>query len=114
MTAEKILQIYNSEKQKLLNVALKNNGRKYGVTDVDIECVLDDLPLKVINSKATFENTNKLKSYLYTSLHRNIAVMYARKRIDNMPPLTDNERQRNYQLAKDIVNYNRSIKKSPD
>lgn len=110
MTKEEIVTSYNLEKQVMLNYALKNNDFEYGITGVDIEQVVDELLIKLLRSKIDFDKS-KFRGFMFFCLRKNIRTLYAKKRVQNMPSLTHNERMDNYNLARDIINTARSTKK---
>lgn len=115
MTNEQILEIFNRYKPLLINYALQNNSFKYGVTSIDLEQEVDELPLKIIKAKkSNFNDEAHLRRYLFVALNNNIRFLYARKRIENAPELTVAERKTNFNLAKTVLSRNAYFSKDTE
>lgn len=102
-----IAKIYMLEKPKMLQYALKNITKRYGITEIDVECVVDELLVKVLKKDRDLNDNNHIHLYLWGCLKNELRYMYHRAKIADAPGLTTDERLQNFALAKQIIDYAR-------
>jgi hypothetical protein len=109
---EQILKVYNENRDKMIAFGIKKKWEKVGMTDLFIESLVDDLLIVTVNSKwgkVGFNGDDHIRKYMWNMLRRRIKIEYAIHYKNSIPPLTDQERIKNYELAKNIINNKRAL-----
>lgn len=120
ITQQDVINVYTENRDMLLAMANKRMLSKRTnnltiksplmVDEIYAEEIVDNLlfdTLKGRRFKLGFESSQHVLNYLVRGLKKNIKCFYRRRYIELMEPLTDEEREENFELARNIINKNR-------
>lgn len=104
MEEKLIVSVFQNHRDILIKWARSHESVEV-FSNIEIENTVDELLPKVVKQAFKISDTTHLRRYLFVSLKTNLRVQFRMKVKEAMSfPMTDYERIKNFELAKNIIN----------